>query len=80
MKAITISEFRKKISSVIADVEKSKKPVEIKRKGKTVVKIVPIQETEEQNSWLGCMVGTGKIMGDIISPISKEEEWEVLRK
>jgi hypothetical protein len=30
-------------------------------------------------SWLGCMAGTGEIVGDIISPVIEAEEWEVMK-
>lgn len=29
--------------------------------------------------WIGSMKGTMKIVGDIVSPASDENEWEVLR-
>lgn len=31
-----------------------------------------------KKSWLGCMRNEGKIIGDIVSPIMDESEWEVL--
>ena len=34
----------------------------------------------DKSVWLGCMVGTGEIVGDIVSPVIEENEWEVLRK
>jgi len=30
-------------------------------------------------SWLGCMAGTGRIIGDIVSPASEDSDWNVLR-
>lgn len=33
-----------------------------------------------KKSWLGCMKGEGKIIGDIVSPVIDENEWEVLSK
>lgn len=36
------------------------------------------QTTAIKKSWLGCMRNEGKIMGDIVSPIMDESEWEVL--
>jgi hypothetical protein len=46
-------------------------------KGKLLVKIVPVS-SPEQDSWLGCMNGTGKIVGDIVSPVENPKIWEVL--
>lgn len=31
-----------------------------------------------KKSWLGCMRNEGKIIGDIISPVINENEWDVL--
>lgn len=36
------------------------------------------QTTAIKKSWLGCMRNEGKIIGNIISPIMDESEWEVL--
>lgn len=33
-----------------------------------------------KKSWLGCMKKEGEIVGDIISPVIDENEWEVLSK
>jgi hypothetical protein len=40
--------------------------------------IVP-GESEPAQSWLGCRVGTGLIIGDIVSPATDEDDWETLR-
>ncbi|MEI7934770.1 MAG: hypothetical protein WCH30_06925 [Chlorobiaceae bacterium] len=37
------------------------------RKGKFLAKTVPLSFYEKK-SWLGCMAGTGRIVGDITSP------------
>ena len=31
-----------------------------------------------KKSWLGCMRNEGKIIGDIVSPVMNENEWDVL--
>jgi transcriptional regulator with XRE-family HTH domain len=32
-----------------------------------------------KETWLGCMAGTARILGDIVSPAIDESEWEMLR-
>jgi transcriptional regulator with XRE-family HTH domain len=32
-----------------------------------------------KGTWLGCMAGTARILGDIVSPAIDESEWEMLR-
>ena len=51
----------------------------ITRYGKPVAEIVPPRILKRPKNWLGDMVGTGKILGDIISPASDESEWDALR-
>ncbi len=75
MEEIQLSDFEIDFHSIIESVSHSDKPVIITDKGKLLVKIVPVPSSE-QDSWLGCMKGTGKIIGDIISPVEKSDVWE----
>ncbi len=80
MEQIQLSNFQKNIFSVIESVIHSHRPVLISDKDKLLVKIVPLSfpEQNEQESWLGCMRGKGKIIGDIISPVEDADNWKVL--
>ena len=77
MEQIQLSNFQKNICSIIDSVIHSHQPVLISDKGKFLVKIVPLS-LPEQESWLGCMRGKGKIIGDIISPAEDTDNWKVL--
>jgi hypothetical protein len=77
MNEIQLDNFQKDIYSVIGAVIRSRQPILISDKGKFLVKIVPLAHSEPE-SWLGCMRGTGKITGDIISPAEDPHTWEVL--
>ncbi len=77
MEEIQLSNFQKNIYSIIDTVVHSRQPVLISDKGKSLVKIVPLSYSE-QVSWLECMRGKGKIIGDIISPAEDTNAWEVL--
>jgi transcriptional regulator with XRE-family HTH domain len=35
--------------------------------------------SKAKGTWLGCMAGTARITGDIVSPAIDESEWEMLR-
>ena len=76
MEQIPLSNFQKNLDAIIEAVARSDKPVLIIDRGKSLVKIVPVSSSA--HSWLGCMKGTGKIIGDIISPVEDPEVWEVL--
>ncbi len=75
MKEIQLGNFQKDIYSIIDAVIHSHQPVVISNKGKFLVKIVPFAPPESE-SWLGCMRGTGKITGDIISPAGNPHTFE----
>jgi prevent-host-death family protein len=79
MEEIAVSRFKATCLSVLENVRKTKKPVRITRFGKPVAEVVPPSAPETPANWLGCMAGTGKINGDIVSPASEESDWDVLR-
>ena len=78
MQEITVSEFKAKCLAVIKRVRATKKPIRITRFGKPVAEIVPPTSVEERSSWIGSMKQM-QILGDIVSPASDEDDWEVLR-
>jgi len=77
MEEIQLSNFQNNCHTIIESVSRSNKSILITDKGKLLVKIVPVSSSE-RDSWLGCMNGTGKIVGDIISPVEDPKVWEVL--
>jgi len=79
MKEIAISEFKAKCLAILDEVSKTKKPIRIVRRGKAVADVVPAAVRDDEKNWLGFMKGTAEITGDIVSPATDPEEWEVLR-
>jgi prevent-host-death family protein len=79
MKEIAISEFKAKCLAILDEVSKTKKPIRIVRRGKAVADVIPATVRDDEKNWLGFMKGTAEITGDIISPATDPEEWEVLR-
>ncbi|MBF0229214.1 MAG: type II toxin-antitoxin system Phd/YefM family antitoxin [Desulfamplus sp.] len=77
MEEVQLLNFQNNVYDVINSVINSHRPVIIRDKGKFLVKIVPVSYPE-QESWLGCMKGKGKITGDIISPAEDTDNWKVL--
>ena len=46
----------------------------------TVLEDSPVSDRiSSETSWLGCMAGTGKIVGDIVGPASEFSDWEALQ-
>lgn len=79
METIAISKFKATCLAVLEKVRRTKKPVLVTRFGKPVAEIVPPSSSTGGKRQLGAMSGTCKIVGDIISPVVEESEWEVLR-
>ncbi len=73
-----ISEFKAKCIAVLAKVGKSKTPLLVTRFGKPVAQIFP-PPTSRNPDWVGSMKETGEILGDIVAPAAKPEDWEALR-
>lgn len=78
MREIAISEFKAKCLSLLDEVNKTKKPIRILRRGKPVAEIVPPTPAPKRRK-LGRMAGTVKILGDIVSPIIDLNDIEAYR-
>jgi antitoxin (DNA-binding transcriptional repressor) of toxin-antitoxin stability system len=79
MREVAVSEFKAKCLGMLEEVRKTRKPIRVTRFGKAIAEVVPTTPEEQPKSWLGCMVGTGEILGDIVEPTTSIEEWEVGR-
>ncbi|MGA3309769.1 MAG: type II toxin-antitoxin system Phd/YefM family antitoxin [Xanthobacteraceae bacterium] len=65
----TASEFKAKCLVLLEQVERTKEPIVITKRGKPVARLVP--------HLFGLLKGRVEIVGDIISPI--DVEWEALK-
>jgi prevent-host-death family protein len=72
---IKASEFKAKCLAVIDEVERTRQPVVITKRGKPVAELVP--HMPPSRGLLGILKGRMEIVGDIISPI--DVEWEALK-
>jgi prevent-host-death family protein len=78
MNDISISVFKAKCLGLIEQVQKTRQPLRITRHGRPVAEVIPAGP-DRKRKFLGAMVGTGKIVGDIVSPIIDLKEFEVYR-
>jgi hypothetical protein len=56
-----------------------KKKGRAQKTGKSIEEVASVASKRTQADWFGSMKDTFEIVGDIISPASDEDEWEVLR-
>jgi len=77
MKTMAAGEFKARCLQVMDQINSSRTPVVITKRGKPVVKVVPV---EPAAAWVpGRLAGKIEILGDIVSPITPIEDWETLK-
>ena len=78
MEKIAISKFKATCLGVLDRVRRTRKPILVTKFGKPVAEVVPASTPAAPKDWIGGLVGTGRIVGDIVSPASEARDWEVL--
>jgi len=79
MEEMAISKFKATCLAVLERVRKTGKPILVTRFGEPVAEVIPPPLPEKRKNWVGSLAGTGRILGDIVSPASDEDDWEALR-
>ena len=77
MKQMRASVFKARCLSVMNDVQATGEPVIVTKRGKPVVKVVPVES--EKDDIFGFMAGQGRIVGDIESPVVPLKDWKITR-
>ncbi len=75
---VTISKFKATCLALLDSVNKTGQPLIITRRGVPIAQIVPPPVTKKNKNWLGSFRNSGSIKGDIVSPATRLQEWEVL--
>lgn len=78
MESINAASFKATCLALLDKVERTGKPILVTKRGKPVAELVPVGPPGRRRI-LGCMAGTAKIVGDIVSPAVPESDWDVLR-
>jgi prevent-host-death family protein len=76
---VAISKFKSKCLSLVDQVNKTKTPLVITRRGVPVVEVVPVTPEAGKTDWLGSMADVIKIKGDIVSPVVDLDDLEALK-
>lgn len=77
MKTMAAGEFKARCLTAMDEVNKTREPLLVTKRGKPVVKLVPAEKPTK--TFLGRLEGVMEIVGDIESPIEPPEAWEALR-
>ena len=76
MEEIAISKFKATCLAVLERVRKTGEPILVTRFGRPVARIEPPFQANRKQIKLGGGVGTMRILGDIVGPISDISDWE----
>lgn len=77
MKEIQISTFKAQCLRLLDEVNRTGEGLTITRNGKPLAMVNPITVNKTRAEF-GVAKGTGKITGDLITPVVEVSEWEVL--
>ena len=77
MKTMRAGEFKARCLKVMNQVQKTREPLVITKRGTPVAKLVPADKPD--SDIFGCLQGVIKIVGDIELPLVPPEDWEALR-
>ncbi len=77
MKQMPASAFKARCLSVMDDVQATGEPLIVTKRGKPVVKVVPMKP--EKDDIFGFMAGKFTIVGDIESPVVPLKQWKITR-
>jgi len=78
MKVANIAEFKRKLSSYLAAVQRGEE-LEIRKRNLPIARVVPVIRPRPNATVLGCGRGTVEIAGDLTDPLVPESDWEMLR-
>lgn len=77
MRTMRAGEFKARCLKVMDQIQKTREPLIVTKRGKPVVKLLPADKAG--SDVFGCLKGVVKIVGDIESPMVPPESWEALR-
>ena len=74
-KTMAAGEFKARCLRVMDEVERTRRPVVITKRGRPVAKLVPADPTEP-DAFFGRLAEQIKIVGDIMAPLDPPEAWD----
>jgi len=77
MKSIPAGEFKARCLALMDNVQNTREPLVITKRGKPVAKLVPADDVSR--NFIGRLEGIVRIVGDIERPVVPLESWKVLR-
>ena len=79
MRTIKASEFKARCLAILDEVERTGEPVLISKRGKPVAELIRPRQGKRVRFPQDALRGTGRTLGDIVSPAVPPEAWEATR-
>jgi prevent-host-death family protein len=76
---VAISKFKAECLSLVEEVNKTKTPLRVTRRGKPIAEVFPASPEAPGAAWIGSLAGSVDIIGEIVSPVIDIREIEALR-
>ena len=77
---VPVTKFKASCLALLEKVKSTGQTILVTRQGEPIALISPPPRPEKPESWLGSFKSKGRIVRDIVSPISDEKDWEALRE
>lgn len=77
---IAISKFKATCLDLLKKVKQTGQSLLVTRNGEPIAMVIPPPVPDKPMSWLGTFKSTGRIEGDIVSPVTDEKDWKVLEQ
>jgi len=77
---VSISKFKATCLALLDRVKRTGRPILVTRKGEPIAQVIPAPPPSRPKSWLGSLRTTGRITGDIVSPVVPEGDWDASRR
>ena len=75
---IPISVFKAKSLALLERVRRTGRPIIVTKRGEPIAEVVPPSTATLGRDWVGSLVGTAKLRGNIVAPAGPASDWEAL--
>lgn len=77
MKSIPAGNFKTHCLGLMDEVERTRQPIVITKRGKPIAKLVPVDSAKDD--LIGSWAGSVRIVGDIVAPAFDPDDWDLLK-
>jgi prevent-host-death family protein len=77
---ISISDFKATCLAVLERIRRTGRPVLVTKRGVPIAEILPPSQRITGQDWIGALRDSVTVTGDIVAPVSDEDDWESLKK